>query len=292
MCTTAWKWVLVWWHWRVPRMHIQQGENQPSLARLFEVACQLPTASNREALIRGLTSMTRWFVIDLGARDGILPLVCDHGAGHQVQIFTSAEAANQILKLQEELPASARVVSLPTHEVAAFISGLRNWGVASAIFNAGPWGISWSLDDLIVALWNYRPDSLPDIDALAAQANIGSVEQQARKLWSAVTSLPCWYFISDPVTRTDPMVGICRDQPCVLVFTDPVRARLHARMMDPSTDHEGDRLIALNPQQALYWFRSLATRGISGGIFNDGPCAFFIPMGRMTAPVDAVRSVA
>ena len=272
-------------------MNIQQGVNQPSLAMLFEVASRLPTASNREALIRGLASMTRWFVIDLGARDGILPLVCDQGSGQQVQIFTTAEAANQMLKMQEELPASARVVSLPTHEVAEFVSSLRNWGVASANFNAGPWGMSWSLDDLVVALWSYRPESLPDIDALAAQANTGSVETQARKLWRAVTSLPCWYFIADPVTRTDPMVGICRDQPCVLIFTDPVRAH-HARIMDPSAGVEGDRLIALNPQQALCWFRSLATRGISGGIFNDGPCAFFIPMGRMTAPVDAVRSVA
>jgi len=250
-------------------MNIHQGANQPSLATLFEVASRLPTASNREALIRGLASMTRWFVIDLGARDGILPLVCDHGSGQQVQIFTSAEAANQILKMQEELPASARVVSLPTHEVAEFVSSLRRWGVASAIFNAGPWGMSWSLDDLVVALWSYRPESLPDIDALAAQANTGSVEHQARKLWRAVTSLPCWYFIADPVTRTDPMVGICRDQPCVLVFTDPVRARHHAKIMDPSAGVDGDRLIALNPQQALCWFRSLATRGKKIGNNND-----------------------
>ena len=273
-------------------MNIHQGANQPSLDELFEAAGKLPTASTREVLMRRLAGMTRWFVIDLGARDGILPLVSDHGSGQQVQIFTSAEAANQMLHMQEELPACARVVSLPTHEVAEFVSSLRNWGVASAMFNAGPWGLSWSLDDLIVALWSYRPESLPDIDALAAQSNSESVGQQAMKLWTAVTSLPCWYFIADPVTRTDPMVGICRDQPCVLVFTDPVRARYHAKIMDPSVGVEGDRLIVLNPQQALYWFRSLATRGISGGIFNDGPCAFFIPMGRMTAPVDAVRSVA
>lgn len=273
-------------------MKIHQGANQPSLTMLFELANRLPTSSNRESLIRGLAGMTRWYVIDLGARDGILPLVCNHGSGQQIQLFTSAESANQMLNMQEELPASARVVSLPTHEVAEFVSGLRNWGVASAMFNPGPWGVSWSLDDLVVALWSYRPESLPDIDSLAAQANTGSVEHQARKLWRAVTSLPCWYFIADPVTRTDPMVGICRDQPCVLIFTDPVRARHHAQLMDPSAGREGDRLIALNPHQALCWFRSLATRGISGGIFNDGPFAFFMPMGRMTAPVDAVRSVA
>ena len=139
-------------------MNIHQGANQPSLDELFEAASHLPTASNREALIRRLAGMTRWFIIDLGARDGILPLVCDHGSGQQVQIFTSAEGANQMLRMQEEIPASARVVSLPTHEVSEFVSSLRSWGVASAIFNTGPWGMSWSLDDLIVALWSYRPE--------------------------------------------------------------------------------------------------------------------------------------
>jgi len=262
------------------------------LSQLFEAASGLPTTANRDGLIKTLAGLTRWYVIDLGSRDGILPLVGDHQGGQGVYLFTSGELANQMLRMHGELPTTARIVSLPTHEVAEFVSGLRRWGVQSATFNPGPWGVSWSLDDLVVALWTYRPDSLPDIDALAAQATSDQPQRQAGRLWEAVTSLPCWYFIADPVTRTDPMVGICRDQPCVLIFTDPVRARHQAMLMDPAVKREGNRLIALNPRQALCWFRSLATRGIAGGIFNDGPCAFFIPMGRMMAPVDAVRSVA
>ena len=266
--------------------------NRPELTRLFENASRLPTTASREALLGALANLPRWYVIDLGSRDGILPLVADHGGCPSVYLFTEGDAAARLLELHGELPASARVVSLPTHEVSEFISGLRRWGVRTASFDPGPHEVHWRLDDLVVALWKHRPESLPDIDTLAARADLDHPQEQAGKLWQAVTSLPCWYFVADSSNPADPMVGICRDQPCALVFTDPVRARHHADLMDPSARREGNRLIALGPRQALWWFRSLATRGIAGAIFNDGPCAFFIPMGRMMAPVDAVRSVA
>ena len=263
-----------------------------ALDHLFDVASNLPTTPNRNALLQALATLPRWFVIDLGSRDGILPLVGEEGCDPSVLLFTSGEAASDMLRLHGELPESARVLSLSMHEVSEFLTGLRRWGVRSAVFNSGPRGVEYGLDDLIVAAWTHHPESLPDIDSLAAQAQQVQPDREADSLWRTVVSLPCWYFVSDPAIQADPMVGICRDQPCVLIFTDPVRARQHAELMDPASKRERNRLIALPPQQAVWWFRSLATRGIAGAIFNDGPFAFFIPMGRMMAPVDAVRSVA
>ncbi|MEE2908125.1 MAG: hypothetical protein VX527_09895 [Planctomycetota bacterium] len=262
------------------------------LDQLFKEAGQLPTESNRASLCSALSNLPRWFVIDLGARDGILPLVLEDGTDPSVYLFTSGESADTLLRLHGELPESARVLSISTHEVAEFLSGLHRWGVRSATFDPGPLAAKWCLDDLIVASWLHRPESLPDIDTLAAKAHDLEPRMQMGSLWRTVRSLPCWYFVADPAIRTDPMVGICRDQPCVLTFTDPVRARRHAELIDPSVRQEGNRLMAMPPRQALWWFRSLATRGIAGAIFNDGPFAFFMPMGQMMAPVDAVRSVA
>lgn len=266
--------------------------DKAALNRLFQEAGQLPTEVNRSALCSALANLPRWFVIDLGARDSILPLVQEEGDDPSVYLFSSGEAADRLLRLHGELPESARVLSVSTNEVSEFLSGLHRWGVRTATFDPGPMAVEWSLDDLIVASWMQRPESLPDIDAMAARAQEVQPGMEAGSLWRAVRSLPCWYFVADPAIRTDPMVGICRDQPCVLTFTDPVRARRHAELIDPSVRQEGNRLMALPPRQALWWFRSLATRGIAGAIFNDGPFAFFMPMGRMMAPVDAVRSVA
>lgn len=273
-------------------MRYDKSLNTESLAQLFQQTVELPTAGNRASLCSALTNLPRWFVIDLGARDGILPLVQDDAGEPSVYLFTTGESADKLLRMHGEMPPSARVVSISTQEAAEFLTSLHQWGVRSAIFDPGPVSAKWSIDDLVVSTWMHRPESLPDIDTLVARAQDIEPAMQVESFWNAVRSLPCWYFVADPAIRTDPMVGICRDQPCVLVFTDPVKARKHAELIDPSMRQDGNRLMALPPAQALWWFRSLATRGIAGAIFNDGPLAFFMPMGRMMAPVDAVRSVA
>ena len=253
---------------------------------------QLPTESNRASLCSALANLSHWYVIDQGSRNGILPLVIEESGEPTVYIFTSAESADKLLRLHGEMPDAARVVSISTQEAAEFLTGLHQWGVRTATFDPGPLAVKWSIDDLVVSTWVHRPESLPDIDTLVAQAQGVEPGLQVDSFWHAVWSLPCWYFVADPAIRTDPMVGICRDQPCVLVFTDPVKARQRAELIDPTMQQDGNRLMALPPRQAMWWFRSLATRGIAGAIFNDGPFAFFMPMGRMMAPVDAVRSVA
>ena len=275
-----------------PDMTTHGSLDNATLARLFQEAAQLPTEGNKSSLCSALINLPRWFVIDLGAREGILPLVVEEAGSPSVYLFTSGESADRLLRMHGELPPSARVVSISTQETAEFLTGLHQWGVRSAIFNPGPVSARWSVDDLVVSTWIHRPESLPDIDTLVARAQSVEPGLQVDSFWNAVQSLPCWYFVADPAIRTDPMVGICRDQPCVLVFTDPVRARSHAELIDPAMKQDGNRLMAMPPSQALWWFRSLATRGIAGAIFNDGPFAFFMPMGRMMAPVDAVRSVA
>ena len=263
-----------------------------AIEQLLEQASQLPTDENRRLAMSRLASMQRLFVIDLGARDRVLPMVLEERDQPSVCVFTSGEAAMGMLKQSSELPESARVISMLAHEAPEFLTGIRSWGVQTAVFNPGPFPFECRLDDLIIATWTNRPESLPDIDTVVARAREVSEQANPEQLWSTVMNLPQWYFISDPATSTDPMVGICRDQPCALVFTDPVRARRYAEMIDPTCHAEGSRLIALSPSQATWWFRTLAARGIAGAIFNDGPFAFFTPIGQVTAPVDAVRSVA
>jgi hypothetical protein len=263
-----------------------------SIEQLLKRTSHLPTDGNRRLALSQLASMPRWFVVDLGARDRVLPMILEEEDQPSVCLFTSGEAAMKMVRMDGELPELARVISMSTHEAPEFLSSIRSWGVQTAVFNPGPFPFECDLDDLTIAAWTSRSDPVPDIDMVVAKAREVRQEASCDQFWPTVMGLPQWYFIADPATPTDPMVGICRDQPCALAFTDPVRAKRYAEMIDPPSSSEGNRLITLSPNQATWWFRTLAARGIAGAIFNDGPFAFFAPMGQMTAPINAVRSVA
>ncbi len=266
---------------------------EASIDQLLERISHLPTDNNRQLALTTLAEMQRWFVIDLGARDRILPMILEEEETVPgLSLFTSGEAAMRLLKMSSDLPEHARVTSMQTHEAPEFLTSVRSWGVQEAVFNPGPFPFKCRLDDAVIAAWNCRPESLPDIDMVVAKARHISDHASSDQLWSTVVSLPQWYFIADPAMPMDPMVGICRDQPCALAFTDPVRARRYAEMVDPSSTGEGSRLIALSPGQATWWFRTLAARGIAGAIFNEGPFAFYTPVEQMTASIQPIRSVA
>jgi hypothetical protein len=264
-----------------------------SIEQLLESISHLSTDEDRQSALSKLAAMQRWFVIDLGARDRILPMILEEEEDFPgVCLFTSGDTAMRMVKMSSDLPETARVTSMPIHEAPEFLTSMRSWGVQKAVFNPGPFPFECPMDDVVIATWNSRPESLPDIDTVVAKARQISDQASPDQLWSAIVELPQWYFIADPAMPMDPMVGICRDQPCALAFTDPVRARRYAEMIDPSCTVEGSRLIALSPGQAQWWFRTLAARGIAGAIFNDGPFAFYTPVEQMTATTEAVRSVA
>ena len=258
---------------------------------LFQRTATMPTDGTRRDLLNHLVQLPNWFVIDMGSRDRILPRVREENHGQTVHLFVSASSAHRILAESEACPDSAAVVSLSGYEMANFVSTLRQWGVRSITFEPGPHGVAWTIDEVVIALWSTLPGGRDDLEATRAQGD-GSDPNRIAAIWESVCALPYWYFISDPVSASDPMIGICRDQPCALAFTDPRRARDVAISLDPSAKLEGNRLIALSPRPAVGWLKSLASRGVAGVVFNEGPRRIFLPSHRMTVPDDPLRSVA
>ena len=141
-------------------------------------------------------------------------MVLEENSNSNVCLFTSAEMATRTLQASTSMPESARVISMMVHEAPEFLSGLRSWGVQAAVFNPGPYPFECKLDDLIISSWKNKAESIPDIDDVVAKARKIHPKASSKELWSTILELPQWYFIADPTTPMDPMVGICRDQPC------------------------------------------------------------------------------
>jgi hypothetical protein len=152
--------------------HSGQNPGQ-SLKNMFSNVHSSDGNLARTSLLEALLKREQWFVIDLGSAGQVLPLLRDFGGLQHVGLFTDAQAATEVLKRQEQRPEATRVVSIPIQRVAQFLSSIREWGVQAATFNPGPMGVTWYLDDLVVALWGRDSQQAQQASLPLANRDVG-----------------------------------------------------------------------------------------------------------------------
>ncbi len=257
--------------------HVHQTLNQ-----LIQSYHTMPTASTRKGLVTALFDLSHWYIIQLGASEEQLPYIEYEDAEPVLLVFTDAERAASAARawIKERTETHVEVESLPLETLRESLELLALAGIESLRFDHGPCSVCFPIAEMIDAS-SSRELVEHDIDQLVDAAVHGQAAVGEEDLWSAVCDLPSWYLVADVIDSEDPLVWILHDEPCVLVFTDPKRARAYAveRGLEGCTTDVG-RLIEVDPEHALNHFRDLAQRGVSAAVFNDGPYGFYAPLDR------------
>lgn len=258
--------------------HIHQTLNQ-----LIQSYHTMPTASTRAGLVTALFELSQWYMIQLGDTDDQLPYIEYEDGEPVLLVFTDAERAAAAVRtwIEDRAETHIEVQSISVVALHETLQALALGGIESIRFDHGPCSVCFPISEMLSA--SRSCDHVEhDIDQLVDAAVHGLKSIGEEDLWSAVCELPSWYLVADVMDSDDPLVWILHDEPCVLVFTDPKRARAYAveRGLEGCTTDVG-RLIEVNPVHALNHFRDLAQRGVAAAVFNDGPYGFYAPLDRL-----------
>jgi len=259
--------------------HVRRTINQ-----LIQEHDEIPTRERRDALFSAVFELSYWYIIELGEGDDRPPHIEYEDAGPVLLVFTDAARARHALNtwLQPRIDTKASVRRVPVADIMSLFDAMTPTGLAGLRFNHGPWSVCFSLEESIAAADQWHRQTMVDIDDLVDDAIHGFSEINEEDLWDTVRDLPSWYFVSDVADSDDPLVWIMHDEPCVLVFTDSARARTYAveHGLEGCTTDVG-RLIAVDPEAAMDYFKSLASRGVAGAVFNHGTYGFYAPLSRL-----------
>jgi len=257
--------------------HVHQTLNQ-----LIQSYHAMPTASTRAGLVTALFELSHWYIIQLGDAEEQLPYIEYEDSEPVLLVFTDAERAASAARawIKDRAETHVEVESLSVVELHETLKLFALGGIESIRFDHGPCSVCFPIGEMLEASCA-RDIVAHDIDQLVDAAVHGQESVDEEDLWSAVCELPSWYLVADVMDSDDPLVWILHDEPCVLVFTDPKRARAYAveRGLEGCTTDVG-RLIEVDPAHALNHFRDLAQRGVSAAVFNDGPYGFYAPLNR------------
>ena len=255
-----------------------------TLNQLIETYLSIPTASSRQALHEALFGLSRWYIIQLGNCEDRPPYIEYEDGEPVLLIFTDAERASSAARtwIEDRVDTHATIEAIDLKTLPAVLEELRESGIVSLRFDHGPRSLLISIEEAIDIAANHIDQKYRDIDALVQEAIQGMGSLEEPDLWSAVRELPNWYLVADVDESEDPLVWILHDEPCVLVFTDRAKARSYAveHGLEGCTTDAG-RLIEVDPERALHCFRDLASRGVAGAVFNDGPFGFYASLNQL-----------
>jgi hypothetical protein len=124
------------------------------------------------------------------------------------------------------------------------------------------------------------------IDELAHAARDAGVEDIATQtaLWKAVFSLERWFFIPrgdmDAMADVQPLAVVVDEQPMLLAFTSPERARQSAITLG-LTDEEAAHVLAVPSEGMVESAEGYSKVGLQGVLFDYGWTGFYAPLGQL-----------
>ena len=255
-----------------------------TLNQLIDTYLSIPTAASRSALHKALFGLSRWYTIQLGDCED-RPHYIEYEDGEPVLlVFTDAERASSAAQswIADRVETHATIEAIDLKELQAVLEVLKESGIVSLRYDHGPRSLLIPLEEAIEIAADHVKPVKKDIDTLVKAAIEGLGPVAEPDLWNAVRELPNWYLVADVDESEDPLVWILHDEPCVLVFTDQMKARSYAvehGLEGCMTD--AGRLIEVDPERALHCFRDLARRGVAGAVFNDGPFGFYASLNQL-----------
>ncbi len=199
----------------------------------------------REALAMAAL-IKRWHVPMLGCEQTCMPWLMLEQDTPTLLLFTSRRKAVQMVNGW-----IAPATDIPVHAAAAdpqamagLLEHLADRGIAWVRINHGP-----------------RSVRLP-LEALAGGLRLASdIVCFAGQLW----------MLRDPITPTMPWVEICREEPCLRLFTSAPRARARAHgLVGSMTDDPDQSLVAMTPDDLQELLGRLRQQGV-GAVVIEGP---------------------
>lgn len=125
-----------------------------------------------------------------------------------------------------------------------------------------------------------------EIDELARAARDAGVDDIATQtaLWKAVFSLERWFFIPrgdmDALAEVQPLAVVVDEQPMLLAFTSPERARQSAITLG-LTDEEAAHVLAVPSEGMVESADGYSKVGLQGVLFDYGWTGFYAPLGQL-----------
>ncbi len=124
------------------------------------------------------------------------------------------------------------------------------------------------------------------IDELAHAARDAGVDDIATQtaLWKEVFSLERWFFIPrgdmDAMADVQPLAVVVDEQPMLLAFTSPERARQSAITLG-LTDEEAAHVLAVPSEGMVESADGYSKVGLQGVLFDYGWTGFYAPLGQL-----------
>ena len=121
-------------------------------------------------------------------------------------------------------------------------------------------------------------------DALAQAVAADPSTENQEKLWEATFLLDRWYFVQrgEP-GNPQPFVGVHQDQPFLMAFTSPQRARGFAIDNGLVPADAEVQVLALTPEDAVAQAPVWLQQGIAAITFDHGVAGYFAPLGNLPA---------
>ena len=226
---------------------------------------EIPAPRLLTDLYTGVCSLTTWSFVVLGDQptQGV-PYIGFDGEEPLATAFTDKQhAIDAVNTLVDRDPtASVAIIEASVHESISCLEQLEVQGLSKVRFNHGPHRFDLNILNVIACyerLW-FQP----------APSAAGQMLRLTDNRWNMINRLPCWYFVGDHGTPTDPVVWIVDGEPCVMLFTDRSDAHRYARGLAIPEPCGGSQVIELSRDRADHFLKGLRSQGVAGALFHDG----------------------